>query len=57
MWVGHRRTTRLVVGFAVQALWDSLEYLSEMVPAHAPLAERAARCRELGAAILQVVRD
>jgi len=56
-WADHRRTMRLVLGFAVQSLAGALEELLALLPAHGAAAEQAGRCRDLCAAVLRLVRE
>lgn len=56
-WMEHRRKLGLVLGFAVQALSDSLGHLAEVAPERGPLGDQVQRCRELCAAILRLVRE
>lgn len=56
-WADHRHTLRLVLGFSVQSLAGALEELRTLLPAEGTAAEQAARCRDLCAAVLRLVRE
>ncbi len=55
-WLDMRRTMRLVVGFAVQALADGLDDLILLLEDAEP-RQQADRCRQLCAAVLRLVRQ
>jgi hypothetical protein len=56
-WADRRRTTQLVLGFAVQSLAGALEELLALLPAEGEAAQQARRCRDLCAAVLRLVRQ
>lgn len=55
-WLDARRTMRLVVAFAVQALADGLDGLAAALGGDAARQE-VDRCRQLCAAVLRLVRQ
>ena len=52
----RRRTSHRVLGFALTALVDSLQYLREMAPT-GPLDDQARRCHELAAAVARLAQE
>jgi len=53
----ERRTRRLVLGFAAQALVKCLADLVTALPRYSDVAEQAGRCRNLAAAVVKVAEE